>query len=73
LRGKIISDPLASWAHEIREIGNIGAHSDKYEPDVNPETVNDVLEFTREFLDDIYVKPYKIAERKSKKKPQKVV
>ena len=68
LKNTKFSEALADWATEIRELGNIGAHPDKYEPKgITKETAEDIIEFTTELLDDLYIKPYKIKKRREKR------
>jgi hypothetical protein len=61
-----ITEPLKDFAHEIRLTGNDGAHPDKDGlSDVTEKDSADILEFTREFLNYIYVMPAKLRARKT--------
>ncbi len=66
--GKLHFD-LADMATEIRFLGNDGAHPDDDGlDDVGREDAKEILDFTSELLDDLYVRPQKIAAMKSKRK-----
>jgi hypothetical protein len=61
-----ITDSLREFAHEIRLTGNDGAHPDKDGlSDVKAKDSADIIEFTREFLNYIYVMPAKLKARKT--------
>jgi hypothetical protein len=65
--GKLHPD-LADMATEIRFLGNDGAHpEDDGLDDVSKEDAKEVLDFTAELLDDLYVRPQKVAAMKSKR------
>jgi hypothetical protein len=61
----LITEPLRQFAHEVRLEGNDGAHPD---PDglanVIEKDADDIIEFTREYLNHVYVMPEKLAKRK---------
>lgn len=65
---RIINPTLKDMAHTIRMIGNWGAHPQK-DPlrDVTPEDASEILKFTSEFLDEVYVRPARIKNLKTKK------
>jgi len=68
LKGSCLSDSIADWAHEIRELGNIGAHEDKYEPEgISSDTAKELVDFTEEMLDHLYIKPWKIEQRRKER------
>src|ERR1700733_6534315 len=59
--GKLHPD-LADIATEIRFLGNDGAHpEDDGLDDIGPEDAKEILDFTGELLDDLYVRPQKVA------------
>jgi hypothetical protein len=61
-----ITEPLKDFAHEIRLTGNDGAHPDKDGlNDVKEKDSDDIIEFTKEFLNYIYVMPAKLKARKA--------
>ena len=65
--GKLHPD-LADIATEIRFLGNDGAHPDDDGLDeISPEDAKEILEFTAELLDDLYVRPQKVAAMKKKR------
>lgn len=59
----MIPEAVATWAHEIRGIGNGAAH-DAEEP--SKDEVDAAAEFVEAFLTYAYTMPAKIANRKSK-------
>jgi hypothetical protein len=61
-----ITEPLKDFAHEIRLTGNDGAHPDKDGlNDVTEKDSADIIEFTEEFLNYIYVMPAKLKARRT--------
>ena len=65
---RIINPTLKEIAHTIRMIGNWGAHPQK-DPlkEVTPEDSSEVLKFTSELLDEIFVRPARIKSLKTRK------
>ena len=65
---RIINPTLKDMAHTIRMIGNWGAHPQK-DPlkEVTPEDASEILKFTSEFLDEVFVRPARIKNLKTKK------
>lgn len=65
---RIINPTLRDMAHTIRMIGNWGAHPQK-DPlrDVTPEDASEILKFTSELLDEVFVRPARIKDMKTKK------
>jgi len=62
-KGKI-TEPLKDFAHGIRLTGNEGAHPDKDGlKDVKEKDADDIIAFTREFLDHVYVMPAMLRAR----------
>ena len=62
-KGKI-TEPLKDFAHAIRLTGNEGAHPDKDGlKDVKEKDADDIVAFTREFLDHVYVMPAMLKSR----------
>ena len=59
----IITVALKDFAHEIRLTGNIGAHGADSLSDIKKEDAEDMMEFTREYLDHVYVMPAKLRAR----------
>jgi transcription elongation factor Elf1 len=67
LSGKLHTD-LADLATEIRFLGNDGAHpEDDGLDEISVEDAKEVLDFTAELLDDLYVRPEKVAAMKKKR------
>jgi len=60
-----ITQVLRDFAHHLRATGNLGAH-DPSVGAISRKDAADVLQFTQQYLDHIYVLPAKL---KSKKKP----
>jgi len=61
-----ITEPLKTFAHEIRLTGNDGAHPDKDGlADVQEKDAADIIEFTREYLHHVYVLPKKLKDRQA--------
>lgn len=65
---RIINPTLKDMAHTIRMIGNWGAHPQN-DPlrDVKSEDATEVLRFTEELLDEVFVRPERIKELKIRK------
>ncbi|HTD24537.1 MAG TPA: DUF4145 domain-containing protein [Terriglobales bacterium] len=60
-----ITESLRDFAHEVRLVRNDGAHPDKDGlADVTPEDAMDVIEFTRQYLEHVYIMPAKLKARK---------
>lgn len=58
-KGKI-TDALKGTAHDIRKLGNDGAHPDEDGlGDVIKEDAEDIVEFTRQYFEHVYVMPAK--------------
>lgn len=69
--GKLHSD-LADIATEIRFLGNGGAHPIDDELDeITNEDAREILDFTAELLDDLYVRPQKVLAMKMKREIKK--
>ena len=70
-KGKI-TEPLKEMAHQIRKIGNDGAHpDDDLLKDVDEQDAAEIVEFVREYFNHIYVMPQTLKsmiERKTKPK-----
>ncbi len=67
---RLITGPVYEASTEIRVFGNYGAHPGKdLLEDIDEDLARDVLYFTREVVDDVYVKPGKL-ERLRKKRTQ---
>lgn len=63
----IITKDLKDWAHEVRHVGNDGAHPKKPEEDtpVASEDAKDILDLLKQFSQVLYVAP-SIAEERRK-------
>lgn len=69
--GKLHPD-LADMATEIRFLGNEGAHPENDGIDeINEEDAKEILDFTAELLDDLYVRPQKVLAMKKKREDKK--
>lgn len=67
----IITAALKDMAHQVRLVGNVGAHPDKDGlEDVQPEDASDLIEFSREFYDHVYVMPAKLDALKKRRAQQ---
>ncbi len=65
-QGKI-TKALQDMAHTVRLIGNVGAHPDEDGlEDVGPDDSRDLIEFSREFYNHVYVMPAKLREMKKR-------
>ena len=65
--GKLHHD-LADMATEIRFLGNESAHPDDDGLDaVSPEDAKEILGFTAELLEDLFVRPEKVAAMKKRR------
>jgi hypothetical protein len=65
--GKLHSD-LADMATEIRFLGNYGAHpNDDGVDQIDEDEAREILNFTSELLDDLYVRPQKIQAMKKRR------
>lgn len=66
---RIINPSMKDIAHTIRKIGNWGAHpQDDPLKDVTLDDASELLEFTSEFLDEVFVRPARLVALKAKKK-----
>lgn len=66
----IITTFVKEMAHEIRLIGNVGAHPDEDGlADVTEADAGDIVEFTREYFHHVYVMPAKLKARRKKEEP----
>lgn len=69
---QIITRELKEWAHEVRYVGNDGAHPKKPEDDipVTSEDAKDILDLLKQFSQVLYVAPA-IAEERRKIRREK--
>lgn len=65
----VITKELKEWAHEVRFLGNDGAHPPKdFANDVvSEDDADDALDLTEEFLEVVFVTPARAAARKAKR------
>jgi hypothetical protein len=65
---RIINPSMRNVAHTIRKIGNWGAHpQDDPLKDVTLEDALEIVKFTGEFLDEVFVRPARLEALKRKK------
>jgi len=66
---RIINPSMKDVAHTIRMIGNWGAHPQE-DPlkDVTTDDASEIVKFTSEFLDEVFVRPARLLALKAKKK-----
>lgn len=65
---RIINPSMKDVAHTIRKIGNWGAHpQDDPLKDVTMEDATELLRFTSEFLDEVFVRPARLSALRKKK------
>lgn len=55
---------FGDWAHYVRDVGNAGAHGEKYEP-VSVEQAAQLRVFIRELINFLYVQPARRAAAKA--------
>lgn len=69
LESKIVINPsMKDVAHTIRKIGNWGAHpQDDPLKDVTLDDASEILKFTSEFLDEVFVRPARLDALRKKK------
>lgn len=67
---QVITPTLQKFAHEIRSVGNAGAHPSEVLDEINEEDAKDMLEFTEQFLEHVYVMPKKLEKRKAARSPK---
>ena len=69
LETKGIEKTLIEMSTEIRLLGNTGAHVDKYDllRNVTKEEAKDIMDFTEQFLEAIYVRPAKIQNLRNRR------
>jgi uncharacterized protein DUF4145 len=67
---QVITPTLQRFAHEIRSVGNAGAHPSEDLDEINEEDAKDILEFTDQFLEHVYVMPKKLEKRKAARTPK---
>lgn len=69
-KGKI-TNSLQDLAHQVRKIGNVGAHPDKDGlEDVNVADAEDIVEFMNQFFEHVYIMPARMeALRKRRAAP----
>ena len=66
-KGKI-TEPLKDMAHQIRKIGNDGAHpDDDLLKEVTENDAAEIVEFVREYLAHVYIMPMKLKAMKKRK------
>ena len=66
-KGKITT-ALRDMAHDVRKLGNEGAHPDEDGlGDVIPEDADDIIEFTRQYFEHVYVMPARSAAFKKRR------
>ena len=66
-KGKI-TEPLKDMAHQIRKIGNDGAHpGDDLLKDVTEQDAAGIIEFVREYFAHVYIMPRKLEAMKKRK------
>jgi hypothetical protein len=58
-----ITDTLKQFAHEVRFTGNVGAHSDGL-GDVKESDAEDIMAFTFQYLEHVYVMPAVLEDRR---------
>ncbi len=65
---KIITSDLKEWAHEIRMVGNDGAHpfEDQFD-EIGKEDALEIRDFLAGFVDYVFVMKKKFEERKKRK------
>ena len=62
----VLHPSLTEWAHEVRLVGNDGAHGDVINP-VSIEDARDLIGFVRELLRYLYELPADLARRRASK------
>lgn len=63
-----ITSALQEMAHTVRLIGNVGAHPDEDGlEDVDPDDASDLVKFSHEFYNHVYVMPAKLQEMKKRR------
>ncbi len=70
-----ITKDIKDWCHQIRIIGNMGAHPDDDGLEIVSQTdADDLINFMEEYLNYVYIMPAKVAEKRKRKtslnKPQ---
>jgi len=66
---RVINPSMKDVAHTIRKIGNWGAHpQDDPLKDVTLDDALEIVEFTSEFLNEVFVRPARLDALKQKKK-----
>ena len=66
-KGKI-TESLKEMAHQIRKIGNDGAHPDNdILKEVTEQDASEIIEFIREYFAHVYVMPKKLKDMKKRK------
>lgn len=66
----IITKDLQNWAHEVRHVGNDGAHPGKDEP-VKREDAQDITELLTQFCNVLYIAPSIADERRKLREESK--
>ncbi len=66
----VLPDVLAEWAHEVRELGNVGAHPGPRDAPVSPEDAQDVVKFTVAFLLYAYTLPDQVKQYRERRQKQ---
>lgn len=61
-----ITPSLQEFAHMVRVIGNAGAHPSEHLTVLNEKDAQDILEFTEQFLEHVFVMPKRLAARTAK-------
>jgi hypothetical protein len=67
----VLPIPMVQWAGEIRLLGNIGAHPDEVESEVDAQDAKDIVKFLDYFLVYSYNLPLEIEEYKKRRNQSK--
>ena len=65
---EVLPDNVKEIAHEIRLWGNLGAHPDEIIKDVTNDDADELKDLLDSIFDAVYITPFKIEERRNKRK-----
>ena len=60
---------MKDWSHEVRELGNDGAHPKPKSAGTDAKDAKDVVQFLSTLLIMLYNLPYQIEQYRARKKP----
>lgn len=66
----ILSPTIKDWSHEVRELGNAGAHPEENETSATAEDAEDIVKFLDFLLEYLYDLPKEISDYRNRRNPE---